>query len=59
MNLGGTSRYILKLSKELEVIGIKSPIATGYVQNLDLQEADAEPPAAETRAQVTSGVIWF
>ena len=38
MNLGGTSKYILKLSKELEVIGIKSPIATGYVQNSEIED---------------------
>ena len=40
MNLGGTSKYILKLSKELEVIGIKSPIATGYVQNGEIEDPD-------------------
>ena len=38
MNLGGTSKYILKLSKELEAIGIKSPIATGYVQNGEIED---------------------
>ena len=40
MNLGGTSKYILKLSKELEAIGIKSPIATGYVQNGEIEDPD-------------------
>ena len=40
MNLGGTSKYILKLSKELEVIGIKSPIAIGYVQNGEIEDPD-------------------
>ena len=40
MNLGGTSKYILKLSKELEAIGTKSPIATGYVQNGEIEEPD-------------------
>ena len=40
MNLGGTSKYILKLSSELEVIGIKSPIATGYVQNGEIEDPD-------------------
>ncbi len=40
MNLGGTSKYILKLSKELEVIGIKTPIATGYVQNDEIEDPD-------------------
>ena len=40
MNLGGTSKYILKLSEELEVIGIKSPIATGYVQNSEIEDPD-------------------
>lgn len=38
MNLGGTSKYILKLSNELETIGIKSPIATGYVQNGEIED---------------------
>jgi glycosyltransferase involved in cell wall biosynthesis len=42
MNLGGTSKYILKLSKELEVIGIKSPIATGYVQNGEIEDPDVK-----------------
>ena len=40
MNLGGTSKYILKLSQELEAIGIKSPIATGYVQNGEIEDPD-------------------
>jgi glycosyltransferase involved in cell wall biosynthesis len=40
MNLGGTSKYILKLSNELEMIGIKSPIATGYVQNSEIEDPD-------------------
>ncbi len=40
MNLGGTSKYILKLSKESEAIGIKSPIATGYVQNGEIEDPD-------------------
>ena len=40
MNLGGTSKYILKLSKELEAIGIKSQIATGYVQNGEIEDPD-------------------
>ncbi len=40
MNLGGTSKYILKLSKELEAIGFKSPIATGYVQNGEIEDPD-------------------
>jgi glycosyltransferase involved in cell wall biosynthesis len=40
MNLGGTSKYILKLSKELEAIGIKSPIATGYVQKNEIEDPD-------------------
>ena len=40
MNLGGTSKYILKLSKELEAIGIKSPIATGFVQNDEIEDPD-------------------
>ncbi len=40
MNLGGTSKYILKLSKELEAIGIKSPIVTGYVQNGEIEDPD-------------------
>ena len=40
MNLGGTSKYILKLSNELEAIGIKSPIATGYVQNGEIEDPD-------------------
>ena len=38
MNLGGTSKYILKLSNELEAIGIKSPIATGYVQGGEIED---------------------
>jgi glycosyltransferase involved in cell wall biosynthesis len=40
MNLGGTSKYILKLSEELEAIGIKSPIVTGYVQNGEIEDPD-------------------
>ena len=40
MNLGGTSKYILKLSNELEAIGIKSPIATGYVQGGEIEDPD-------------------
>ena len=40
MNLGGTSKYILKLCEELEAIGIKSPIATGYVQNSEIEDPD-------------------
>ena len=40
MNLGGTSKYILKLSKELEAIGISSPIATGFVQEGEIEDPD-------------------
>lgn len=40
MNLGGTSKYILKLGRELEAIGIKSPIATGYVQKNEIEDPD-------------------
>ena len=40
MNLGGTSKYILKLNQELEAIGIKSLIATGYVQNGEIEDPD-------------------
>ena len=40
MNLGGTSKYILKLSNELEAIGINSPIATGYVQGGEIEDPD-------------------
>ena len=40
MNLGGTSKYILKLSNELEAIGISSPIATGFVQEGEIEDPD-------------------
>jgi glycosyltransferase involved in cell wall biosynthesis len=40
MNLGGTSKYLLKLNKELESIGIKSPIATGHVQKGEIEDPD-------------------
>ena len=40
MNLGGTSKYILKLSKELEAIGIKSLIATGFPYTSGSNEND-------------------
>jgi glycosyltransferase involved in cell wall biosynthesis len=40
MNLGGTSKYLLTLNKELEVIGIRSPIATGFVQQDEIEDPD-------------------
>ena len=40
MNLGGTSKYLLKLHKELEAIGISSPIATGFVQEGEIEDPD-------------------
>jgi glycosyltransferase involved in cell wall biosynthesis len=40
MNLGGTSKYLLTLSKELEAIGIKSPIAAGFVQIGEIEDPD-------------------
>jgi glycosyltransferase involved in cell wall biosynthesis len=40
MNLGGASKYIIQLSKELEAIGINSPIATGYVQKGEIEDPD-------------------
>ena len=42
MNLGGTSKYILKLSNELEAIGINSPIATGFVQEGEIEDPDVK-----------------
>ena len=40
MNLGGASKYIIQLSKELEAIGINSPIATGYVQKGEIEDPE-------------------
>ena len=40
MNLGGTSKYLLTLNKELEAIGIKSPIATGFVQLGEIEDPE-------------------
>ena len=40
MNIGGTSKYLLKLHKELETIGISSPIATGFVQEGEIEDPD-------------------
>ena len=40
MNLGGTSKYLFKLNKELEAIGIKSTIAAGYVQKDEIEDID-------------------
>jgi glycosyltransferase involved in cell wall biosynthesis len=40
MNLGGTSKFLLKLHKELEAIGISSPIATGFVQEGEIEDPD-------------------
>ncbi len=42
MNLGGTSKYLLTLNKELEAIGIKSPIATGFVQLGEIEDPDVK-----------------
>jgi glycosyltransferase involved in cell wall biosynthesis len=40
MNLGGTSKYLLKLHNELEAIGISSPIAAGFVQEGEIEDPD-------------------
>lgn len=40
MNLGGTSKYLLTLNKELEAIGIRSPIATGFVQLGEIEDPE-------------------
>jgi glycosyltransferase involved in cell wall biosynthesis len=40
MNLGGTSKYLLTLNKELEAIGIKSPIVTGFVQQGEIEDPE-------------------
>jgi glycosyltransferase involved in cell wall biosynthesis len=40
MNLGGTSKYLLTVIKELEAIGIKSPIATGFVQLGEIEDPE-------------------
>jgi glycosyltransferase involved in cell wall biosynthesis len=40
MNIGGTSKYLLTLSKELEAIGIKSPIAAGFVQLGEVEDPE-------------------
>jgi glycosyltransferase involved in cell wall biosynthesis len=40
MNIGGTSKYLLTLNKELEAIGISSPIATGFVQLGEIEDPD-------------------
>ena len=40
MNLGGTSKYLIKLHEELGAIGIKSVIATGYVQESEIEDPD-------------------
>jgi glycosyltransferase involved in cell wall biosynthesis len=40
MNLGGTSKYLLKLHKELEAIGISSPIAIGFVLEGEIEDPD-------------------
>jgi glycosyltransferase involved in cell wall biosynthesis len=42
MNLGGTSKYLLTLNKELEAIGIRSPIATGFVQLGEIEDPDVK-----------------
>ena len=40
MNLGGASKYLLKLNKELKAIGISSIITTGFVQEGEIEDPD-------------------
>jgi glycosyltransferase involved in cell wall biosynthesis len=40
LNLGGTARYLITLNSELNQSGIKSLIATGYVQKDEIEDLD-------------------
>ena len=43
LNLGGTAKYLIKLNNGLNKAGIKSLVATGYVQTGEIEDLILKP----------------